>query len=101
MTEPTCGKCGKIMTLADSLISPELFLHDAYLPEELKPAVRETPFGMTCLEHLRSAIGWIEERKQRFHAFDCTVRQPSARCSCGLHKCLTDLRAVETFGELE
>lgn len=60
-----------------------------------------TPFGMTPAEHLASAIAWIEERKQRFHAFDCTVHKPDARCSCGLHKCLTDLRAVESFGELK
>jgi hypothetical protein len=34
---PRCGKCGVVMTQADSRLRPELFLHDACLPEELKP----------------------------------------------------------------
>lgn len=68
----------------------------------MEPSKNElTPFGLTCKEHLEAAIAWIEERKSRFHAFDCTVHQPSARCSCGLHKCLTDLRAVQSFGGME
>jgi hypothetical protein len=36
--QPTCGKCGGVMTPADSWIHPELFLHDDCLPEELRPA---------------------------------------------------------------
>jgi hypothetical protein len=35
--EPKCGKCGGVMTPKDSKIRPELFLHDACLPDELKP----------------------------------------------------------------
>lgn len=35
--EPTCGKCGGVMTPADSTIHPEYFLHDACLPPELQP----------------------------------------------------------------
>jgi hypothetical protein len=60
-----------------------------------------TPFGMTCKEHLEAAIAWIEERRMRIHAFDCTVHEPSAKCSCGLHKVMTDLRAVQSFAGLK
>jgi hypothetical protein len=60
-----------------------------------------TPFGSTCKEHLDAAIEWIEGCGWTVHAFDCTVHQPSARCSCGLHKCLTDLRAVQSFAGLK
>ena len=42
--EPTCGACGLVMTPADSRINPELFLHDACLPEGLKQ--KEEPVGM-------------------------------------------------------
>lgn len=34
---PRCGKCGRAMTPKDSRIHPEFFLHDACLPDELKP----------------------------------------------------------------
>lgn len=36
---PICGKCGRVMRPEDSRIHPEYFLHDACLPDELKPAV--------------------------------------------------------------
>ncbi len=35
MTRPTCGKCGLEMTPGNARIHPELFLHDACLPESL------------------------------------------------------------------
>jgi hypothetical protein len=41
MRRPTCGRCGKVMTPEDSRIRPEYFLHDACLPDELRP--RENP----------------------------------------------------------
>ncbi len=34
---PVCGKCNLPMTPADSRLRPELFLHDACLPAELRP----------------------------------------------------------------
>jgi hypothetical protein len=37
MDQPICGKCGKVMTPKDSRIHPEYFLHDACLPDKLKP----------------------------------------------------------------
>lgn len=37
MTHPTCGKCGGEMTRENARLRPELFLHDACLPDELKP----------------------------------------------------------------
>ncbi len=47
--EPTCGKCGEVMTPADSRIRPELFLHDACLPDELKPATAGKPRKQSML----------------------------------------------------
>jgi hypothetical protein len=41
MNKPLCGKCGQAMTPGDSRVHPELFLHDACLPEELKTKVTE------------------------------------------------------------
>lgn len=35
---PRCGKCGKVMTRENARLRPELFLHDACLPDGLKPA---------------------------------------------------------------
>ena len=32
--------------------------------------------------------------RQRLHAADCSVHEPSARCSCGLHNVLTLLNGV-------
>lgn len=54
----------------------------------------ETPFGMTVGEHLHAALEWIENRKPRLHHEGCSFHLPSARCNCGLHKALTDLRAA-------
>src|SRR4051812_31353126 len=33
---PVCGKCGQVVTPADSRIHPEYFRHDTCLPEALK-----------------------------------------------------------------
>ncbi len=38
-SEPHCGKCGKVMTRENARLRPELFLHDACLPDELKSVV--------------------------------------------------------------
>lgn len=71
--------------------------------QELLPKIAKllhgqpTPFGDTCKEHLDAAIGWLHANRFRCHTSDCSVHEPSARCSCGLHKCLTDLRAVQSF----
>lgn len=42
MSEPLCGKCGKVMTPKNARHRPELFLHDECLPYELTPPA---PFG--------------------------------------------------------
>ncbi len=39
MTRPMCGQCGLEMTPENSKIHPEYFLHDACLPDELKPPI--------------------------------------------------------------
>lgn len=36
--KPLCGKCGEVMTPENARMRPELFLHDACLPDELRPA---------------------------------------------------------------
>lgn len=46
---PTCGKCGGVMTPADSRIRPELFLHDACLPAELMEARKPARPRVVCL----------------------------------------------------
>ena len=43
MIAPTCGACGLVMTPADSRIHPELFFHDACLPDELKEKQVDRP----------------------------------------------------------
>lgn len=43
--EPTCGKCGGVMTPANARERPELFLHDECLPNELR---REKRTVVTC-----------------------------------------------------
>ena len=37
MNGPVCGACGLPMSPTDSRLRPELFLHDACLPDELRP----------------------------------------------------------------
>ncbi len=41
LPQPLCGKCGKSMTPENARIRPELFLHDACLPDELKTRAME------------------------------------------------------------
>lgn len=53
-----------------------------------------TPFGLTYSEHLANAFGWLDGNRGRLHTTDCIVHKPDARCSCGLHRCITDVRAV-------
>jgi hypothetical protein len=31
-----------------------------------------------------------------YHSTDCTVKQPSARCSCGLHQLISKIRQERT-----
>ena len=38
MMMPTCAKCGLEMTPQNARHRPELFLHDACLPDELRPS---------------------------------------------------------------
>lgn len=67
-------------------------------PEQAEPVTRymtkdtETIFGKTYEQHLVDALEFI--RHERFHADDCVFHMPSPKCSCGLHSCLTDIRAV-------
>lgn len=37
MEQPTCGKCGGVMTPKNARIHPEWFLHDTCLPDECAP----------------------------------------------------------------
>jgi hypothetical protein len=53
-----------------------------------------TPFGMTVRDHLAASLKWLDTRRERLHYAGCTVHAPSARCNCGLHTALTDLRAA-------
>lgn len=34
---------------------------------------------------------WLDNNRERLHAKDCSYHRPDARCSCGLHRVLTDL----------
>lgn len=46
--QPTCGKCGGVMTPGDSRLRPELFLHDACLPDDLKPVATQPTTCPQC-----------------------------------------------------
>ena len=43
---------------------------------------------------LHYPIEWLDTRRDRLHAEDCTAREPSAQCSCGLHRVLSQLRQL-------
>lgn len=43
---------------------------------------------------LHYPIEWLDARRDRLHAEDCTAREPNARCSCGLHRVLSQLRQL-------
>lgn len=51
--EPTCEKCGGLMTPDNSRIHPELFLHDRCLPEELRPA-EQFQYSMLLTVNIRA-----------------------------------------------
>ena len=59
-----------------------------------REAQQQTPFGMTVQEHLEAVLAWMDSRRTRLHHDGCSAHAPSARCNCGLHKALTDLRAA-------
>lgn len=48
MDQPTCGKCGKVMTPENARLRPELFLHDACLPTEWDPS--RPPKSLSCIK---------------------------------------------------
>ncbi len=52
-TQPTCGKCGQEMTRDNAKLRPELFLHDACLPDELKPQ-RDWRIGLATTAKYRT-----------------------------------------------
>lgn len=62
--------------------------------DEAVAAVRLREALRLAGERVSGALAWIDARRQRLHAEDCSVHEPSAQCSCGLHRVLTDLRAV-------
>lgn len=41
---------------------------------------------------IAASLVWLEANRQRLHSKDCLFHRPDARCSCGLHRVLTDLR---------
>ena len=41
-------------------------------------------------------VEWLNLRRWQIHERDCTVHQPSAQCSCGLHRVLSILRMAAT-----
>ena len=46
------------------------------------------------IDQLNFAIDWLDRNRSRAHAADCRSRAPDARCSCGLHRVLSNIRAV-------
>lgn len=50
--------------------------------------------GMDAVQELDYAVKWLELRRGRVHDANCTYHVPSARCSCGLHRIMSGLRAV-------
>jgi hypothetical protein len=49
--------------------------------------------------NLNFAIDWLERNRDRAHAADCRSREPSAQCSCGLHRVLSGLRQTQNDAE--
>lgn len=43
----------------------------------------------------KEVLDWMQANKARLHTPNCSVHEPSARCSCGLHKALSLTRAIE------
>lgn len=52
------------------------------------------PVPETNVDALKQCVDWLEYHKSQVHHPICTVHKPDARCSCGLHKVLTNLRGV-------
>jgi hypothetical protein len=50
--------------------------------------------GLDAVEETAQAVKWLEQRAGSLHDPGCTALRPSARCSCGLHRLMTGLRAV-------
>ena len=48
----------------------------------------------TGVDALKQCVEWLEHHKARLHHPICTYHKPDARCSCGLHRVLTNLRGV-------
>lgn len=57
MSRPHCNKCGYEMTPESARIHPELFLHDACLPNELKPVAELVGGCPTCSHTLQALFG--------------------------------------------
>ncbi len=47
-----------------------------------------------CVTALRECYLWLDANRMRLHAPGCSVHRPDARCSCGLHRVLTDVCGV-------
>ena len=50
---------------------------------------------------LYAPIQWLDENRHRLHADNCTALEPSAQCSCGLHRVLSQLRQLKADLERE
>lgn len=51
-------------------------------------------FDLDGVQELDYAVKWLEMRRIRVHDANCSYHQPSAKCSCGLHRILTSLSAL-------
>lgn len=58
------------------------------------PFYTRTPFGVTVGECIDDAITWVVKERERLHAPDCSVHEPSARCTCGVYGLMNNLRAA-------
>jgi hypothetical protein len=59
--------------------------------ERLRPLAHEAKCAQAAADENRQ---WFEANKARLHAADCSYHEPSARCSCGLHKVLSFNHAI-------
>jgi uncharacterized small protein (DUF1192 family) len=60
----------------------------ARLQAELAAAREAVPALQECYQ-------WLDDNRMRIHSTDCSVHIPDARCSCGLHRVLTDICGVK------
>ena len=88
MNEPTCGKCGGIMTPQDSRIHPEFFLHDACLPDELKPKDERRP-GKSKLVYDKEKRTIVAESQRNdeawMHAACLTIAETGQKWGDSIH----------------